>query len=395
MHGGNLVLAILIVFGTAKLLAEIFERLGQPGIVGEILAGILIGPSVLGWIEPNQVTSTLGEIGLIFLLFQVGLEIKTSDLLRVGRTAALTAVAGVILPFLAGWGIWAAWGQPRIEAIFVGAAMTATSVGITAQVLAQGGLLSRTSSQIILGAAVIDDVLALIVLGFVSGLQRVSINLLELILPPLFAIAFILVVVRWGTRTAGALLDRVEPNLKIGDPTFVLTMILLFGLAALFEEAGIAAITGAFLAGTASSDALPERVHRQAQGISELFVPFFLAGIGLNLHPGVFASRPTLVLASVLLAGAVLSKVVGCGLGALGHGGKIALRVGLGMIPRGEFCIVAAQIGIKQNVISTETYAVLVFIAVATTMLAPPLIKITFDTVTVAQWRTPTQRRER
>jgi|SRR5579883_3229614 len=379
LASSNLVLAILIVFGSAKLLAEIFERLGQPGIVGEILAGVLIGPSVLGWIAPNDVTSTLGEIGLMFLLFQVGLDVKTSELVSVGWTATAAAVAGVVLPFLTGWAIWSGWGNPPLESIFVGAAMTATSVGITAQVLSSRDLLSRTSSRIILGAAVIDDVLALLVLGGVSSVARVSVNVLELILPPLFAVVFIVIVVRWGRWTASALLDRFEQKLKIGEAPFVLTMILLFGLAALSEQAGVAAITGAFLAGTAASEVLPASVRKQTEGIAGLFVPFFLAGIGLNFNPGAFAHRGVAVLALVLLAGAALSKVVGCGLGAIGRGRLVALRVGLGMIPRGEFCIVAAQIGLRLKVISPDTYAVLVFIAVATTMIAPPLVNAVFS----------------
>src|SRR5713101_5649803 len=122
---------MLLVFGSAKLLAELFERLGQPGIVGEILAGVLIGPSVFGWVAPNEVMSTLAGIGVMFLLFRIGLEVDAAALLRVGGTAALAAVAGVILPFLAGWGIWALWGKPHFESVFVGAALTATSVGIT------------------------------------------------------------------------------------------------------------------------------------------------------------------------------------------------------------------------------------------------------------------------
>jgi Kef-type K+ transport system membrane component KefB len=378
MLAGNLVLSILIVFGSAKILAEIFERAGQPGIVGEILAGVLIGPSVLGWIMPNDTMATLAEIGLMFLLFQVGLEVKTPELVRVGGTAVLTAIGGVILPFLTAWGVCALWGRPQIESIFVGAAMTATSVGITAQVLSARGLLSRTSSQIILGAAVIDDVLALLVLGIVSGVARARVNLLELILTPLFASIFILIVARWGSWTAAAMLRRIEGRLRIGKEAFVLTMILLFGLAALSQQAGVAAITGAFLAGSASSEVLPERVREQTSGIADLFVPFFLAGIGLRFNPAAFADKSTVLLALVLLISAVASKVMGCGVGSLRYGVPVARRVGLGMIPRGEFCIVAAQIGLGLKVIAADMYAVVVFVAVATTMLAPPLIHAVF-----------------
>src|SRR5439155_9493995 len=139
--GAQIPLAMLLVFASAKLLSEIFERLGQPGIVGEILAGILIGPHVLGWMRPNDVLRILSDLGVMFLLFRVGLEVKASDLMKVGGTALGVAVAGVILPFFCGWGICALRGEPRIESIFTGAAMVATSVGITAQVLAARGLL--------------------------------------------------------------------------------------------------------------------------------------------------------------------------------------------------------------------------------------------------------------
>src|SRR5437588_8924088 len=132
---------MLLVFGSAKLLAEIFEKLNQPAIVGEILAGVLIGPSVLGWIQPNPVISALADLGVLFLLFRVGLEVKTHALMRVGPVASLVALLGVIAPFFLGWAIMVAFRMPHIESLFVGAAMVATSVGITAQVLAAKGLL--------------------------------------------------------------------------------------------------------------------------------------------------------------------------------------------------------------------------------------------------------------
>ena len=176
-------LAMLTIFATAKLLAELFERLGQPGIVGEILAGVLIGPSALGWIAPNELLSSLSDIGVMFLLFRVGLEVKPAELLKLGGTATIVACCGVIVPFLMGWGLLVWWGQPSIEAIFVGAAMVATSVGITAQVLSSKGLLQERASQIILAAAVIDDVLGLLVLASVSAMAKGQVNVLEICHP--------------------------------------------------------------------------------------------------------------------------------------------------------------------------------------------------------------------
>src|SRR3954469_2840310 len=150
-------LSMLIVFASAKLLSEVFERLGQPGIVGEIIAGILIGPHALAWMAPNDVLRILSDLGVMFLLFRVGLEVKASELMKVGGTALAVAVAGVIVPFFAGWGLCSLWGEPRIESIFTGAAMVATSVGITAQVLASRGFLDMRASRVILAAAVVDD----------------------------------------------------------------------------------------------------------------------------------------------------------------------------------------------------------------------------------------------
>src|SRR5499427_3677864 len=162
--GERLLFTIFVMFVAAKLAAEIFERLKQPAVAGEILAGVVIGPSVLGWVAPSELTGALSEIGVIFLLFLVGLETKPSDIFRVGWRAFLVAVLGVIVPFIFGYLIMLAWRQTQIEAIFVGAAMVATSVGITARVLGQMGLLNLEVSRIILGAAVIDDIVGLLIL---------------------------------------------------------------------------------------------------------------------------------------------------------------------------------------------------------------------------------------
>src|SRR5690242_18640801 len=139
--GAQIPLSMLVVFASAKLLSEIFERLGQPGIVGEILAGVLIGPHVLGWMAPNEFLRVLSDLGVMFLLFRVGLEVKSSEMMKVGGRALFVAVSGVVLPFVMGWGITAAWGMPHLESVFTGAAMVATSVGITAGVLASRHLL--------------------------------------------------------------------------------------------------------------------------------------------------------------------------------------------------------------------------------------------------------------
>ena len=375
-------LAMLLVFAAAKLLAEIFERLGQPGIVGEILAGVLIGPQVLGWLAPSEFLRTLADLGVMFLLFRVGLEVKASELMKVGGTALLVAVAGVVVPFFAGWGICALWGEPRLESIFTGAAMVATSVGISAQVLSARGLLDKRASRIILTAAVVDDVLGLVVLAFVSGLAKGAVNYLSIALTAALALGFTFLVARFGTHTVRRVMPRMHANLRLAESEFALAMTLLFALSVLAVYAGVAAIVGAFLAGMALSENAEGRVADLTNGVAELLVPFFLVGIGLHFDLSAFAGAGTLALAAVLLLAAVLSKFVACGAVALRMGRTDAIRVGVGMVPRGEVGMVVAQIGLNLGVIGHHIYGTIVFLSVATTLIAPPLLKLAFASPT-------------
>ena len=371
-------LAMLVVFVSAKLMAELFERLNQPGIVGEILAGVLIGPSVLGWMAPNEFLSALADLGAMFLLFRVGLEVKSSELMKVGGTATLVACSGVIVPFLMGWAILLLWGAPSHEAIFVGASMVATSVGITAQVLSAKGLLHTISSKIILAAAVIDDVLGLLVLAVVSSLTHGKLNVPELALTALMAVAFTVIVAKWGTHTMGRVVPHVNEKLRVAEAHFAFAMSLLFALSLMAVYTGVAAIVGAFLAGLAMAESTGERVRDLSRGVAELLVPFFLAGIGLHVDLSAFSRPATALLALAILAAAIVSKFIGCGLGAWKLGKTDALRVGVGMIPRGEVGMVVAQIGLGFGIIRQDVYGVVVFMSVASTIVAPPLIKIAY-----------------
>jgi Kef-type K+ transport system membrane component KefB len=369
-------LAMLIVFVSAKLMAEIAERLGQPGIVGEILAGVLIGPSVLGWLAPDEFLSAMSELGAMFLLFRVGLEVKASELMRFGGTAMLVACSGVIVPFFMGMAILLLWSARPNEAIFVGASLVATSVGITAQVLSAKGLLEEVSSKIILAAAVIDDVLGLLVLAAVSSVTRGKLDLLQLSFTALLAAGFTVIVARWGTHAVRHMAPRVERRLKAAEGRFVLALSLLFVFAALAVSTGVAAIVGAFLAGLALAESSGPRERDLAQGLSEFLVPFFLVGIGLHADLSAFAKPATALLALVLLAGAIISKFIGCGLGAVRLGKIDAIRIGVGMIPRGEVGMIVAQMGLGFGILTRSVYTVVVFMSVATTIVAPPMVKI-------------------
>jgi Kef-type K+ transport system membrane component KefB len=371
-------LSMLVIFGAAKLLAELLERMNQPGIVGEILAGVLFCPSVLAWVAPNELTTSFADLGVMFLLFGVGLETDPKELRGLGGTATVVAACGVVVPFAMGWGILTLWGAPPMEALFVGAALVATSVGITARVLHKKGVLRERASQIILAAAVVDDVLGLLVLAVVSSMASGEVRLLEIALTAALAVAFVLIVVMWGDKAMGHVVPRVQRNLQSSEAEFSFSMILLFALAVLAVYVGIAAIVGAFFAGMALAGKVGQRVHDLVHGATELMVPFFLAGIGLHVSLASFGSAPMIGLSLLILAAAIVSKFLGCGLGALPLGRIAAMKIGVGMIPRGEVGMVVAQIGLSIGVLSADIYAVVVFMAVATTLVAPPLLSMVY-----------------
>jgi Kef-type K+ transport system membrane component KefB len=374
----KLLLEMLLVFASAKLLAELAERLRQPPVVGELAAGILIGPAVLGWVQPNALLSVLAELGVMFLLFRVGLELRDFKLAKLGLNALAVAVAGVVVPFLGGWGLMLALNHPQIEAVFVGAALVATSVGITARVLAAKGLLDEQASKIILAAAIIDDVLGLLVLAVVSSSAKGSINLVELATTALLAVAFTFIVAQWGTRTMEKVVPQLERRMRTGEGQFTLAMLMVFGLSLLAVFAGVAAIIGAFLAGMALARSVDHRVHEMTAGVTELLVPFFLVGIGLHLDVSVFQDSSTMVLAASVTVLACVTKFIGCGLGAFRLGWRDASRIGVGMIPRGEVGMVVAQIGLGLSVITPGIYGVVVLMSIATTVIAPPLLGLAY-----------------
>jgi Kef-type K+ transport system membrane component KefB len=379
-HSTHVLLSLFIILGAAKLLAEIFERLGQPAVVGEILAGVVIGPSVLGWVAPSDVTKVFAEVGVIFLLFTVGLETKRAAILRVGRTAFSVALLGVLLPLLAGWLLMRARHAPQVEALFVGTALVATSVGITARVLAQCGAVDAPASRIILGAAVIDDILGLIVLAAVSSLAAGRINYPEIATTAGLAIAFTVFLAFVGAPVLTRARPRLE-RLRVGHALFVTSLILCLGLSLAAAYIGIAAIIGAFLAGMALAEATESnRIFRdQTSGITEFLVPFFLTNIGMQLKLEVFRDSQTLLLAVLVTAVALLTKLVGCGAAAWHLGPRAAAQVGVGMMPRGEVGIVVAQVGLSLGVITDSLFGVVLFMAVVTTLVAPPILRVLFQ----------------
>jgi Kef-type K+ transport system membrane component KefB len=358
----------------AKIGNEIFRRLGQPTVVGEILGGVVAGPAVLGVYEVNAETELFAEIGVVLLLFQVGVETRLHDLLRVGTTALMVGVLGVLLPFGAGFLAAELAGGDLAQAIFLAAALTATSVGITSNVLRDLGALSTRSGRIILGAAVIDDVLAIMILSVATGVAAGSFSPESLLVLLGVAALFIAVVVIGGTRILA------QRRSLLTDPEFAETpflpgMIIMLGLAALASFIGLAAIIGAFLAGMVVGESSERHaLEAEVAPVAAFFTPFFFGFIGAQVDLAGLANVEALLLLAGITALAIASKFVGAFLGAIRQGRSRAVLIGWGMVPRGEVGIVVAGLGLSAGAIESEIYTVVVGMAIITTLVVPPFL---------------------
>lgn len=370
-----ILLQLFIIFVAAQVGSEITQRVKLPGVVGEIAAGCIVGPSVLGWVRANEALEVLAEIGVVLLLFSVGLETRLDDLKKVGRSAFLVGVLGVIVPFLLG-SLWAhGAGYDWSKALFLAAAFVATSAGITARVLQELGALQRVESRVILGAAVIDDILAMLLLGVVTSLQAGGeLQLGSLLVILLEAIAFIAVIGWVGTRAMRSRSQWLDmPVNPLSPLTIVLALCL--GLAFLSTEFGLAAIIGAFLAGMIASETRQrETLEHQMQPLLALLTPFFFVITGSKVNLQLLANGEALTMLAVVTVIAVVSKLAGGFLGALSLGKRSALIVGVGMVPRGEVGVVIAALGLAAGVFSDRTYAVIVAMSLLTAMITPPVL---------------------
>jgi Kef-type K+ transport system membrane component KefB len=379
MHAHDVLLfELFAIFVAAKVIGELFERLKLPAVLGEIVAGVLLGPYALAWIRPSDTLGSIAEIGAIFVLFHAGLEISPQDLINVGRKALLVAIAGIIVPFVMGY-FYMRWrGDAVTESVFVGAAMVATSVGITARVLGDMGVLSSRTAKIILGAAVFDDILGMLLLAVVDGLAHsAGVQWIKFGVLAAEAIVFALVMIFVGPQ----IIRRIRPGmarLSTHNAPLIVALMLCLGLSYAASMIGMAAIIGAFFAGMIFAECSPEwallpRVH----AITEFLGPFFFFSIGSRLDVKLFNGQ-VLSIALVVTLLAVVSKVVGCGLPLLGEEWNTILTVGVGMMPRGEVALIVALVGLNSQIVSQATYAIVVFMTAVTTVLAPPALRYLF-----------------
>lgn len=384
---------LFVIYAAAKLAGAVFRRMNQPAVIGEILAGVLIGPHALGLIgEPTAgvielfdgdleaaghalelVLESIAELGVIVLLFTVGLETRATDLLRVGRRALAVGVLGIAAPFALGFGFMMLTDHPRLESAFVATALVATSVGITARVLQELGVLRTLEARIILAAAVIDDILGLLLLAIVSAAGEGNSNAAQIALIAAQAFAFVGFVAWVGTHATRRFSVRLEQLEEVVPLN--LSILLMLGLAAAASVIGLAGIIGAFLAGMVLAESRERfNLEEQARPIYEFLVPIFFVYTGTKVDPAVFGDGGIVALALAITMIAIASKLIGAGAGMLGTSGRSMLIVGTGMAPRGEVGLIVAGIGLSQGIIPVDIFSVVVLMSLATTLVVPPAL---------------------
>jgi Kef-type K+ transport system membrane component KefB len=369
----DVLLGLFVLFVAAKIGEELARRLGQPAVVGELLGGVIVGPYALGWAQLTEPAAVFSEFGVVILLFAVGLEVRIDDLLAVGRPAALTAVIGMLLPIAGGYALGIAIGYPSESAIYVGLALAATSIGITSRVLADLGVLDRRFSRVILGAAVIDDILVLIAIGIVEGVTTgdTATSAIGLVISAiaLLGLGFL------AARRARGLPREVFTWPLFADTPLVPAFIFMFGMALLSAYLGLAAIIGAFVAGLiiAETDAR-EEIEHEIRPLSLIFTPFFFAYTGAQLDLRTLTDPAVLALVVALIVIGVLTKTVGGLIGAWSTGRWSAAAVGFGMSPRGEVGIVVANLGLASGLLSPTAFSAVLVAVIGTTIVAPYLL---------------------
>lgn len=380
------ILFIIIILIFAKLFGELAERIGQPPVLGELIAGIVLGSSILGWVRPNDALSVLAELGVILLLFEIGLESDLEEFLRVGPSAILVAVVGVIFPFAAGYAVSKyIFDISNLVSIFIGATLTATSVGITARTLTDLGQLRTSEAKIILGAAVVDDVIGLIILAVVTGLATTgSVEPTTIIKTSLLAILFLVGAIVIGIPVAPHMLN-LSKKLRTRGILTVSALLFCLILSYAAHELHLATIVGAFAAGLvlAKTEDLAH-IQERIKPVADILVPIFFVMLGISVKLSVFnptnpENRTALFIMIVLVLVAVSMKLF-AGFGVLRKGVN-RLVVGVGMIPRGEVGLIFASIGLSRHIITPAEYASILGVVVVTTFITPPLLKLVLKMV--------------
>ncbi|MDY6938119.1 MAG: cation:proton antiporter [Cyanobacteriota bacterium] len=414
----GVLLSLVAIYFASKIGGEICARINLPPVLGDLVGGVVVGISALNLLvfpdsgaqgsdslimsllqstssltpEALQVTfetqseviSVLSELGVVILLFEIGLESELSELIKYGPQAAIVAVVGVVVPFSLGTlGLISLFGVPTIPAIFAGAALTATSIGITAKVLAEIGRLSSKEGQIIIGAAVLDDVLGIIILAVVASLVKTGeIEVTNIIYLTISAGAFLIGTIVLG-RLLGPYFVALVKELKTRGPLLISALIFAFLLSYVAAAIQLEAILGAFAAGLVLGETeIQEDLEEQVIPVSDMLVPIFFVVVGARtdlavLDPTVPANREGLIISVFLIVVAIVGKVV-TGFTVFGQPDIQRLGIGVGMIPRGEVGLVFAGVGAASGVLSESLQAAVIVMVILTTFIAPPWLRLVF-----------------
>jgi Kef-type K+ transport system membrane component KefB len=376
--------SLVVILAFAKLAGALAQRLGQPAVLGELFGGVLSGPSVMGWIDPHhQSVQLLAELGVLILLFAIGLETDLAQLLKVGPTSMSVAVVGMFLPFGLGYVACRLLGLSDLRSIMAAATLTATSVGITARVLSDLGHLRTEEGQIILGAALMDDVLGLLLLTIVEGLsQGQQVSAAMVLAACGRAFGFLLVAAVAGRAVVPSAF-RLAERIELPGTLTVMAVVLALAMSWLADRCGSAMIIGAFAAGLLLTEA--PRLHEIERGITALghfFVPIFFVTVGASvelsaLNPLEPACRPALITGGVLIAVGIIGKLL-AGYAPFWFRGNKAV-VGVGMIPRGEVGLIFARIGLSSGVFDPGLFGGTTLMVMITTLVAPLCLKRLLD----------------
>jgi Kef-type K+ transport system membrane component KefB len=370
----HLLVILFALLVATKLLGVVAQRLGQPSVVGELVAGILLGKSVLGLLDPGDpVIHDFAQLGVIVLLFEIGLHTDIRSLLKVGMAAIVVALVGVALPFGLGYGVCIVLGLSAIPAVVVGAALTATSIGISGRMLSDLGQLRTAEGQIVLGAAVMDDVIGLVILSVVVGLVGgTAVTLGGVASTTAIAVGFIVVALVLGNLFIPPFfrfVDRIEASGTLG----VAALAFAFLMASLAAMAGSATIIGAFAAGLILHNT-PQRtrIDSATTSLGHFFVPIFFAVVGAAVELGTLANPRALAIGSTLIGAGIAGKVA-AGYAPVWFKGR-KLLIGVAMIPRGEVGLIFAQMGLATAALTPQLYSALTLMVLVTTLITPPLL---------------------
>lgn len=368
---------IALILLSTKLAGDLSVRLGQPSVLGKLIVGIVIGPAVLGWIENSELLTQLSNVGVILLMFMAGLETDLEELNANRNSSLAVALGGIILPFVGGYVSGLVMGMEQGNAVFLGLLLCATSVSISVQTLRDLGKMKTRESTAMLGAAVFDDILVVILLAFaMSFLGTDDVNLTMVILKKIVFFASIILI---GWKGVPAIMRWLSP-LRVSESIVSAALIICFSFAYFGELLGIAGIIGAFAAGIAISQTnYKHEVEKKVEPIAyAMFVPVFFVSIGMNITFDGIGNQIWFILALTVIA--VLTKLIGCGFGArmTGFDAKSSAIIGAGMVSRGEVALIIAGTGLSSGLLAQDYFTAIVIVVILTTMITPPMLKYTF-----------------